>query len=212
MPSFTTLFRAIVMLAVGAGVFKGWQLYGPSTEQVKKVAVSAIEMAQTAWNNYQSKDKAAPQMAEQQAAAPPFSQATLAPAAEGPMTAPALSTQSLSPSSPLEMAPIGSAAAPSGQQSITPLAGSAPPAGTNEDRIHTLLSKLEQLGGSEPTVAAWGSGGHLFRCSCQAPLANAPAVKQHFESVAAEPALAVEQVVAKVEAWRTAQRDSTMLR
>ena len=30
---------------------------------------------------------------------------------------------------------------------------------------------------------------------------------QHFESVAAEPALAVEQVVAKVEAWQIAQRD-----
>ena len=74
------------------------------------------------------------------------------------------------------------------------------------------MSRLEQLGGADPKVAPWGSSGHLFRCCCQAPLANSPAVTQHFESVAAEPALAVEQVVAKVEAWRTAQRNGGVLR
>ena len=35
---------------------------------------------------------------------------------------------------------------------------------------------------------------------------------QHFESVAAEPAAAVEQVLAKVEAWKVAQRDGGTLR
>ena len=33
MPSFTTIYRAAVMLAVGAIVFKGWQMYGPPAEQ-----------------------------------------------------------------------------------------------------------------------------------------------------------------------------------
>jgi hypothetical protein len=37
-------------------------------------------------------------------------------------------------------------------------------------------------------------------------------VTQHFESVAAEPALAVEQVVAQVEAWRTARQNNGLLR
>jgi hypothetical protein len=35
---------------------------------------------------------------------------------------------------------------------------------------------------------------------------------QHFESVAPEPAVAVEQVIAKVEAWQVAQRDGGTLR
>ena len=102
--------------------------------------------------------------------------------------------------------------APAASAPITPLAETAPATGTNDDRVKTLMSRLEQLGGADPKLAPWGSSGHLFRCCCQAPLANSPAVMQHFESVAAEPALAVEQVVAKVEAWRTAQRNGGVLR
>src|SRR6185369_4765830 len=98
------------------------------------------------------------------------------------------------------------------QAPITPLTQVASTTGADDDRVKTLMSRLQQLGGSDPKVAAWGSGGHLYRCCCQAPLANSPAVTQHFESVATEPALAVEQVVAKVEAWRTAQRNGGILR
>ena len=57
MPSFTTMFRAIVMVAVGAAAFKGWQLYGPSNEKVKAFVVRASEMAQSAWKDYQGKGK-----------------------------------------------------------------------------------------------------------------------------------------------------------
>jgi hypothetical protein len=98
------------------------------------------------------------------------------------------------------------------QAPITPLTENAPATGLKDGRVQALLSRLEQLGGADPKLAPWGSSGHLFRCCCQAPLANSPAVSQHFESVAAEPALAVEQLVAKVEAWRTAQRNGGVLR
>jgi hypothetical protein len=211
MPSFTTIYRATVMLAVGAIVFKGWQLYGPSAEQVKSVAVSAVDMAQTAWKNYQSPSKGAHPAAESPGGAPPLAQGTRQPAADVAIVPPALSTQSLTPSPPVDVAPIGSA--PSAAQSpIAPLGATSPAATTDDERVHALLSRLEQLGGADPKLAPWGSSGHLFRCCCQAPLANSPAVMQHFESVATEPALAVEQVVAKVEAWRTAQRNDSLLR
>lgn len=75
-----------------------------------------------------------------------------------------------------------------------------------------LMSKLQQLGAADTNLAPWGNDGHMYRFTCKAPLANAPAMTQHFESVAAEPTLAVEQVVAKVEAWRVAQRDGGQLR
>jgi hypothetical protein len=211
MPSFTTIYRAAVMLAVGAIVFKGWQLYGPSAEQVKSVAVSAVDMAQTAWKSYQSPTKDAHPAADSRGGAPAFAKGTQQPAADVAIVPPALSTQSLTPNPPVDVAPIGSAS-PATQSPITPLGATSPAASTNDERVHALLSRLEQLGGADPKLASWGSSGHLFRCSCQAPLANSPAVTQHFESVASEPALAVEQVVAKVEAWRTAQRSGGALR
>jgi hypothetical protein len=76
----------------------------------------------------------------------------------------------------------------------------------------TLLARLERLGAIEPQLAAWGSGGKLYRFCCRAALAETPQYTRHFESVAAEPLTAVEQVVAKVEAWRVAQSTSTDLR
>ena len=210
MPSFTTIFRATVMLAVGAIVFKGWQMYGPPAEQVKSVAMRAVDMAQAAWKNFQALDKAAKPGAEPRGGAPPFAQALQPPTVEVAITPPALSTQTLTPSPPAGAIP--STSAPATQTPITPLSQTAPATGPNDDRVKALMSRLEQLGGVDPKLAPWGSSGHLFRCCCQAPLANSPAVTQHFESVAAEPALAVEQVVAKVEAWRTAQRGGGVLR
>jgi hypothetical protein len=210
MPSFTTIFRATVMLAVGAIAFKGWQMYGPPAEQVKSVVMRGVDMAQAAWKNFQTPDKAAKPAVQPQATAPPVAQTLQPPAREVAITPPALSTPTLTPI-PLAGA-IPSASAPATQAPITPLAQTAPVAGTSDDRVKTLMSRLEQLGGADPKVAPWGSSGHLFRCCCQAPLANSSAVTQHFESVAAEPALAVEQVVTQVEAWRTAQRGGGVLR
>src|SRR3954447_24945835 len=56
MPSLTTIYRAGVMLAVGAIAYKGWQLYGPPAEKVKSIAASAVDMAQNAWKNFRAPD------------------------------------------------------------------------------------------------------------------------------------------------------------
>lgn len=215
MPSFKTMFRAIVMVAVGAAVFKGWQLYGPSTEQVKTFAVRATELAQSAWNDYQGKGKnleAQPQDG-QRSVAPAFAQTMQPPTADVSVTAPPLAAQTPPVNQSAGVVP-STAAPPTQAPPITPINETIPATATStaDDRVHALLSRLEQLGGADPKVAPWGSSGHLFRCCCQAPLGNSPAVTQHFESVASEPALAVEQVVAQVEAWLTARRSDSLLR
>jgi hypothetical protein len=74
------------------------------------------------------------------------------------------------------------------------------------------MSRLEKLGVAEPKLAAWGTSGDLYRFCCEAKWGNSAAYTRHFESVAAEPVTAVEQVVAEVEAWRTAQRGNAGLR
>jgi hypothetical protein len=74
------------------------------------------------------------------------------------------------------------------------------------------MSRLQKLGVADTNLAPWGSDGHLYRFTCRAPLANAPALAQHFECVAEQPDAAVEQVLAKVEAWQVAQRDGGTLR
>ena len=56
------------------------------------------------------------------------------------------------------------------------------------------MSRLQKLGAADTNLAPWGSDGHMYRFSCRAPLANAPAMTQHFESVADQPTVAVEQV------------------
>ncbi len=210
MPSFTTIYRAFVMLAAGAIVFKGWQLYGPSAEKVKSVAVSTIDMAQAAWNNRQTSGGETRPAAEPRGAAPPFAQTAQPAPADMAIVPPPLSTQSITPNAPVDA--VSNMSIQSIPVSVAPLAETSPAASKNDDLVQALLSRLEQLGGAEPKLAPWGSSGHLFRCSCRAPLVNSPVVTQHFESVAAEPALAVEQVVAQVENWRTAQRNDTVLR
>ncbi len=215
MPSFQTIYRATVMLAVGAIVIKGWQLYGPSADQVKSAAVSAMDMAETAWKNWQ-KPGNAPPPADARGAAPSFPNAS--------PQAPAMPPVTLAPSAPLlSPAPAENATANASSAPAAPMTANQVPAtqpmeqvtrdpATIAERVPALLSRLEQLGAADPKVSPWGSSGRLYRCSCGAALANSPAFTQHFEAVATEPALAVEQVVAKVQAWQTAQRNVATLR
>jgi hypothetical protein len=95
---------------------------------------------------------------------------------------------------------------------ITTAAKENLPAPQDGDRLPKLLARLEQLGGIDPQLAAWGSSGQLYRFRCRATLADAPNYTRHFEAVAPEPLVAVENVIAKVEAWRTAHRASDQLR
>jgi hypothetical protein len=81
------------------------------------------------------------------------------------------------------------------------------PTNTDEQVVSRLLSQLQELGAADAQVMPWGSSGQLYRCCCQAKLAETSPLARHFEAVAGEPTAAVEQVVAKVEAWRTEQQN-----
>ena len=91
------------------------------------------------------------------------------------------------------------------------LHGPGPERELAEQVLRALYSRLEQLGVVEPRLAAWGSGGRLHRFCCRATVGGDANFKRHFEAIAAEPRLAVQEVVGKVEAWRTAQQKSDQL-
>ncbi|HVT30857.1 MAG TPA: hypothetical protein VHE81_22820 [Lacipirellulaceae bacterium] len=216
MPSFQTIYRVTVMFVVGVIVVKGWNLYGPSAEQVKSGVMKVIDMADTAWKNWQKPDETSPRVADARGTAPAFANTK----PQLPTTAPATPPLSMAPGASL-LSPVPAANATT-DAGITPAASTtanqatpAPPAAAQQsaepaDRVPALLSRLQQLGAADPKVAPWGSSGHLFRCSCGAVLADSHAFTQHFEAVAAEPAAAVEQVVAKIEAWKTARNDASL--
>jgi hypothetical protein len=204
MPSITTVCRAIVMIAVGAVIFKGWKLYGPSTDEVKKTVVSAVESAETAWKNWHSPE-AKPQPTTSTAKNSPTAQLSVEPTA--PVAPPLAQTNGAG--THIESA---NATAPAKLEPITPVesATSAPPANAND--VPELISRLEKMGVTDRKLTTWGSSGRLWRFSCNAPIGSAAGVTQHFESVAENDALAVKQVVAKVEAWQTARLSSSTLR
>jgi hypothetical protein len=204
MPSGTTIYRAIVMFAAGAIVVTGWQHFGPSADQVKSVVVSGIDMLETAWKSRLPSTVEGKLRPESGGAAPLFAKAEPATASVPPApTAPSLAPVN----------PVGSAASDMPSDSTLakqPQLDASEQAlqsnSTERDRVSALVSRLIQIGAKEPKVTPWGSDGHLYRCSCRAALVDSPALTRHFESIAGEPASAVEQVVAKIEAWRTAQQ------
>ncbi len=81
-----------------------------------------------------------------------------------------------------------------------------PLAEDTRDGVASLLAKLHEIGAADAQVGPWGASGQFYRCCCQAKLAESSPMARHFEAVAEEPIAAVEQVVAKVEAWRTQQQ------
>lgn len=210
--SFTTIYRAIVMIATGVIVVEGWQLYGPSTDKVKSIAIQAMAMAETALNQSQQ-DAAGPTApsVDPRSAAPPL--AATNPTAVVEAAPPYSETPELVP-----LANAGSNDVVYGAAAVAPStkapmidnlsSQSAAPA----DELAPLLSQLEAIGGADAQLAPWGTSGQLYRFCCRAKLANTPAISRHFEAVASEPVAAVEQVLAEVEAWRTAQREPAALR
>lgn len=200
MSSLRTVFRAVVMIATGIVIVKGWGLYGPTNEQLKSLTASALEKAARAWNQpSQETALAQPPASDPRILLP---QQVTADANAAPLA----STESFSEAPPL--VPLAN----SGPNTLSSNGDSI--ASTHEplkddpaDAVSDLLSQLQKIGGAEAQVAPWGSSGGLYRCCCRAKLGEESALARHFEAVAAEPAAAVEQVVAKVEAWRTEQQN-----
>ena len=213
MPSFQTILRATVMAAVVAVVVKGWQLYGPTNEQVRSAVTQATDVARAILDRWKQQPKAVvedPRLAvpRAQLLTPP-----VMPPSTAQATAPPLSPAA-QPVAPKLLTDSGAARSVGpNQPPVAAASQAAPPAGsTAKDHMPELMSRLAQLGAADTNMTPWGDGGQMYRFSCRAPLTNAPIMMQHFESVAAEPTKAVEQVVVKLEAWRGAQRDGGTLR
>ena len=100
-----------------------------------------------------------------------------------------------------------------GAAPLTPI--SAPsatqPVGT-ADHLPELMSRLQKLGAADTNLAPGEATGICTASVAGLRWLTPPAMTQHFESVADQPTTAVEQVLAKVEAWQVAQRDGGTLR
>jgi hypothetical protein len=203
MSSLKSLYRAAVMVATAIIVFKGWQLYGPTTDQLKSGVARALEVTQDTLDQVQP------------------GRAQTAQANIDPRSAPILlatTPDSTTPAEPAAGVPASSVGAPSpsaateAPQLLSGIDAASPPSPAEGEKLPALMSRLEALGAREPKLAPWGNTGKLYRFCCRANLGDSSAFSRHFESVADEPAAAVEQVVAKVEAWRLAQSSRTELR
>jgi hypothetical protein len=197
-----TMFRAVVMVIVGAVLVKGWMLYGPSNDQVKKTFAQGKELVNSFLESHEGPANntppdprlAAPSVTVENTASP-FPAAPPFPASISQAEAPKLLPEGA-------VAPTIQAPAPGTSALVKP-----PQTTDSTDRVSDLISHLRQLGAADTNLTPWG-GGTMYRFSCRAPLASAPNMTQHFESVAAEPEKAVADVLAKVEAWRVAQRET----
>jgi hypothetical protein len=178
---------------------EGWQRYGPSQAHLKSLATRALEIAHDALN----KPELMPEVTTGLVPGPPGVAATFSTAPQPEVIVTPSGDALELPVAPEIFAPTAPA------QSIIAPSRERPQSATADDtdRIPALMSRLQDLGGIEPQLVSWGSGGQLYRFCCQAALDGAPNLKCHFEAVAAEKAAAVEQVVAKVEAWRVAQQN-----
>jgi hypothetical protein len=198
-----TLFRAAVMIVVGVVAVKAWKLYGPTNEQVKSTFTQVVETVQSTIQGWRQPNATTPN--DPRASAPPIAQTPPTASLSAP-TAQADAPQLLPQSAPA----VSPASAPSASSNGPAVAGEKWPNDSvaGGDRAQQLVSRLQQLGAAETKLAPWGSDGNLYRFTCRAPLPNAPSMMQHFESVAADPAAAVEEVLTKVESWQIAQREN----
>jgi hypothetical protein len=190
------MYRLVVMGTTLAIVVMGWRLYGPSAAECKSIALRGIEKLESLLRP---------------PGEPRANQASLPPSPLQPLATPTAPVAAID-SPPLFAAapePVKNRAESdrlrdqSGNQ-ILPAGFESPDATPREDeqQLITLLARLAEFNVQDPQLAPWGAGGQLYRFCCRATWGNSPQFSRHFESVAAEPALAVEQVLAQVSTWR----------
>jgi hypothetical protein len=216
MDSLRTAFRLVVMLAALGIGYKAWQLYGPPTEQLQALALRALDAARTALESRAQNDgSAAALTADPRPIAPAFGAPALSPVAPGQV----MQAQALVPSgelpTPVPITPPALAPSPSRLPTVDSSTLAEPPAKnasatveTDDAQLQSLYTQLEQLGAHNWRLLEWGSDGQLYRFTCRVSLAGAANFNQHFEAVANSQKAAIEAVLAKVTAWRTAQRNT----
>jgi len=146
MQSFKTIYRVVVMAATIVIVVQAWKLYGPSSDQVKSLALRAVEMAEGVLRpSREPADTAegpSPLSGDSSTAAPPLA----APGGQPPPAAPELVTV------PVTLAGTGHLSNQSTSELVTPVP--APPPPTSDDgRLQALFARLEQLGARDPQLA-----------------------------------------------------------
>jgi hypothetical protein len=203
MTRLTTVFRLVVMMVAAIIAVEGWQHYGPSTAQLKSLAARVLDVAQ---QSLTSAEPAGTVTSGIVAKLPDDGPSLLTTPAPATAVAPPLAETTGFPAAPAVFAP----AAP--LDAIGTTSADTASASPGADPLPALMSRLKELGGTDPQLVAWGRSGQLYRFCCQAALTEAPHVKRHFESVAEEPSVALQEVVGQVEAWRAAERNRGQLR
>lgn len=212
MTTLQTFFRAVVMLATLGIVAKAWMLYGPSIEEMQSIGQRVSEVADEWLNKPHQGDAAAPAATPDPRLAPvPALTTTLPPAP-------------VSPPQPVQLASAASSVPEFAQQAVAlapeestpvapptrliPVAPEQAPAelpGGGDARLEAASAQLVRFGVRDYQVEPWGNDGRWYRCSCDAPWANAPNYSRHFEAVAQDATTAVEQVAAAVGEWHQTQ-------
>jgi hypothetical protein len=217
MPSFTTIYRTVVMAAAGIIIIKAWQVWGPTGDQMWSIAHRAAEIAQEAGKLSNHRTDAAQHLGSATPDTPllqePAGGAMNAANTPRPGTWPADAAINVTQDNFANVASQSTShpAFPVRPEASVPSNTPTLPA-VDGDRLSMLMSRLEKLGVIDPHLAKWGMSGKLYRFRCQATLVDNPRHTRHFESVASEPVVAVEDVVAKVAAWRKATGDRSPLR
>jgi hypothetical protein len=214
MDTFRTLFRLAVMLVALYLGYLGWQRFGPPAERLKSIGERAWEIARSAVGEEAPAAEGTPSLAsDPPAAAPPF--ASQAPATPGPIQ----QAQSLVPAQAIVPGPAPASFAPpelmAAPVPTAPAAHPSEPASpielSPEAGLAALYARLDQLGVHEHGLQEWGGSGQLYRFSCQAAVDDSPDFSRQFESIAANPRAAVEEVLEKVAAWRESQRNEAQV-
>jgi hypothetical protein len=212
MTTLQTCFRAVVMLATLGIVAKAWHLYGPSVEEMQSIGQRAVEVADELMSKYQHGGAPAPAVANDPRATlgPPVTAAVpqLPVSRPQPILLATAETERQEYAQPaVAIAPV-TATPPTPPTRLIPVTSEQVPASqpaSGDARLEAASARLTQLGVQDYRVEPWGNGGRWYRCSCDAPWADAPLYNRHFEAVAADPAAAVEQVAAEVDAWQRTQ-------
>jgi hypothetical protein len=212
MTSLQTCFRAVVMLATIGIVAKAWHLYGPSVAEMRAIGQRVYEVADELMSDSRQPEAVAgdagndPRLQQ----APPFAAATPLPPGPAPQPILLATAESESPAFAQQAvgeAPIAAAPATPPTRLIPVAPEEAPalaPAG-GDARLDAASARLAEIGAREGRLEPWGNEGRWYRFSCDAPWVDAPNYTRHFEAVAADPASAVEQVAAEIEAWHASR-------
>jgi hypothetical protein len=217
MSSLQTFFRTVVMLATLGIVAKIWFLYGPSVGELQTIGVRVVELSKEAINNYWKSPSGNTLAGDPQAAmqpapfVPPSS--PMQPIPLPPVLSPATGPVQLANSTVTGAMPTAPPLAPAGPATNAgpPKSAQLEPMGIPNagNRLVSDVERLADLGVRDQQVKPWGSGGALFRCTCEAPWTASPNYSRHFEAVATSAEAAVEQVTAQVVAWQNSQRRTT---